>query len=640
MEHVLRPDKLDLDPQTPEAGNAFELWLACFESYVEEIEETESAAKRRILLSRQRPGESSAGFVQALQTLVRTCDCRGLTAEQHAELLVRDAFVTGTRSVYVRQQLLEHADLTLRSTIELADTLEAALHNSDALQARNLPTASWMPQTPQPTGESTSAAASHESAELVIRPVSQRVTMASGSHTTDSRGGCCVAMLVVQGTEYRDFALLVMPQLCAPVLLGLDFQSHLKSVTMAYDGPLTPIIVVNPQFCRNTSHTPLLTTHTHRPALPTQHHANCCTTDTTCGLSTLRIPPPPLFANLTPDCKPVAIKSRRYSAGDRAFIKSEVQRLLREGVTEASTSPWRAQVVVVRNGEKNRMVVDYSQIINRFTQLNAYPLPRIADMADGRLYHFLRIPFGVTNGVSVFQRAMDRMVDQCQLKATFPYLDNITIYGHNQQDHNNNLQKFLQAAEVFNLTYNKDKCVFGTTRLAILGCVVENGVIGPDPDRMRPLLELPLPNTLRALKRCLGFFSYYAQWVSNYTDKARPLVKPTTFPLSAETRAAVSRIKGDIAKAAMHAVDEAIPFQVESEASDFVLAATLNQAGRPVAFFSRTLQGPDIRHSPVEKEAQAIVEACLRHEPALVSELRLILWSEEPSLRIFSYICG
>ncbi|XP_059820738.1 uncharacterized protein LOC132391493 [Hypanus sabinus] len=194
---------------------------------------------------------------------------------------------------------------------------------------------------------------------LVTQPVSQRVAMASGSHTTDIRWGC-VATLVVQGTEYQDFVLLVMPQLCAPVLLELDFQSHLKSVTMEYDRPLPPITVRNPQFCRNSSYTLLLTTHTYRPAHFTQPHAIRHATDTTCSLSTLKIPPPPLFANLTPDCIPVTTKSRRYSAGDRAFIQSEVQRLLREGIIEPSTSPWRAQVVVVQNGQKNRMVVDTS----------------------------------------------------------------------------------------------------------------------------------------------------------------------------------------------------------------------------------------------------------------------------------------
>ncbi|XP_059827450.1 uncharacterized protein LOC132395170 [Hypanus sabinus] len=597
MEPVLRPDRLDLDPQDPDAALAFEHWLACFQSYLAELRATEPAVMHRILLSRvsskvysfirdlptyegaldalkrqylrpvntvyarhrlatrqQRPGESCAEFLRALQTLVRPCDCKALTAEQHAELLVRDAFVTGLRSVYMRQWLLENSDLTLSSAIEKANALEAARHNADAVQSRDSPPVSWTPQTPPPPA-----------------PGSEFANAAASRHSTD-----------------------------------------------------------------------------------------------TCSLSTLKIPPPPLFANLTPDCKPVATKSRRYSAGDRAFIQSEVQRLLREGIIEPSTSPWRAQVVVVRTGQKNRMVVDYSQTINRFTQLDAYPLPRIADMvnqiaqykvystidlksayhqlpicpedrpytafeAGGRLYHFLRVPFGVTNGVSVFQREMDRMVDQYQLQATFPYLDNITICGHDRPDHDANLQRFLQVAAALNLTYNRDKCVFGTTHLAILGYVVENGVIGPDPERMRPLLELPLPTTLKALRRCLGFFSYYAQWVPHYADKARPLVKSTSFPLSAEACAAFNCIKADIAKATMHAVDETAPFQVECDASDFALAATLNQEGRPVAFFSRTLQGSEIRHSAVEKEAQAIVEA-VRHWRHYLAGKRFTVLTDQRSV--------
>ncbi|XP_059849450.1 uncharacterized protein LOC132407176 [Hypanus sabinus] len=209
METVLHPERLDLDPQDLEAAFAFELWLACFQSYLEEVRATDPAVMHRILLSRvtpkvysiirdlptyygaldalkrqylrpvntiyarhrlatrrQRPGESSAEFFRALQTLVRTCDCKTLTAEQHAELLVRDAFVTGLRSVYVRQQLLEKADLTLHSAIETADTLEAALHNADTVQPRDSPPVPWMPQTPPPpvpASEFANAAASRDS---------------------------------------------------------------------------------------------------------------------------------------------------------------------------------------------------------------------------------------------------------------------------------------------------------------------------------------------------------------------------------------------------------------------------------------------------------------------------------------------
>ena len=57
------------------------------------------------------------------------------------------------------------------------------------------------------------------------------------------------------------------------------------------------------------------------------------------------------------------------------------------------------------------------------------------------------------------------------------------------------------------------------------------------------------------------------------------------------------------------AIDEEIPFQVETDASEIAVAATLTQNERPVAFFSRMLHGFELQHSAVEKEAQAVIES-------------------------------
>ena len=95
-------------------------------------------------------------------------------------------------------------------------------------------------------------------------------------------------------------------------------------------------------------------------------------------MTALNIDPPPLFQYLSADCKPVATKSRRYSKEDKDLITAEVQQLLEKGIIEPSDSPWRAQVVVTRNERhRKRLVTDYSQTINLFTQLDAYPLLRI-----------------------------------------------------------------------------------------------------------------------------------------------------------------------------------------------------------------------------------------------------------------------
>ena len=59
--------------------------------------------------------------------------------------------------------------------------------------------------------------------------------------------------------------------------------------------------------------------------------------------------------------------------------------------------------------------------------------------ADGKLYQFCRIPFGITNGVAAFQHAMDKLVEEENLKDTFPYLDNITVAGLTQAEHDHNV---------------------------------------------------------------------------------------------------------------------------------------------------------------------------------------------------------
>ena len=240
-------------------------------------------------------------------------------------------------------------------------------------------------------------------------------------------------------------------------------------------------------------------------------------------------------------------KSRRQTSVDEAFIHQEILTLLKDKVIEPSRSPWRAQAFVVRN-EKNklRLVVDYSQTINRFTSLDAYPLPKIDELiekvskfsvfstldlksayhqvpilenerhytafeADGQLNQFRRIPFGVTNGVTAFQRVIDNIIKAEGLKNTFVYVDNVTITGLSRTDHDENLRAFMEAVQKYGLTLNHDKSILSTTKLNLLGYEISSGVIRPDPERLRPLQELQPPTCSKEQQRTVGMFSYYPQ---------------------------------------------------------------------------------------------------------------------------------
>ena len=88
--------------------------------------------------------------------------------------------------------------------------------------------------------------------------------------------------------------------------------------------------------------------------------------------------------------------------------------------------------------------------------------PYTAFEARNNLYQFTRLPFGVTNGVACFQREMVKFVEKDDLQAVFPYLDNITICGKDQEEHDVNLERFREAARRKNMCYNTDKCIFST----------------------------------------------------------------------------------------------------------------------------------------------------------------------------------
>ena len=94
---------------------------------------------------------------------------------------------------------------------------------------------------------------------------------------------------------------------------------------------------------------------------------------------------------------------------------------------------------------------------------------------------------------------------------------------------------------------------------------------------------------------------------------------------------ALKTLKQVLTSAALKIIDEKLPFVFETDASDNAISATLNQEGRLVAFFSRTLSKCDLHQSSVEKEAYAIVEA-IRKWAHLLSSRRFTVVADQQSV--------
>ena len=86
---------------------------------------------------------------------------------------------------------------------------------------------------------------------------------------------------------------------------------------------------------------------------------------------------------------------------------------------------------------------------------------------------------------------MSQFIERHKLKCVNVYLDNITVGVKDQKSHDDNLKALREAAEKDHFTFNEDKCQYNCTQIQLLGHLVGNGVIKPDPKHIAALNDLP-----------------------------------------------------------------------------------------------------------------------------------------------------
>ncbi|KAI0986720.1 hypothetical protein GJ496_001001 [Pomphorhynchus laevis] len=107
--------------------------------------------------------------------------------------------------------------------------------------------------------------------------------------------------------------------------------------------------------------------------------------------------------------------------------------------------------------------------------------------------------------------------------------DNPELRLKTKSDNDKNLAKFKNVPSQINLTLYEQKCEFGLTEVKLLGYLVTQGNLKPDPERLYVLLKIPASNDMRSLKRIIGIFAYYSYWIPNYSEKINLLSGITSF---------------------------------------------------------------------------------------------------------------
>ncbi|KAL6330639.1 hypothetical protein AAG906_003250 [Vitis piasezkii] len=151
---------------------------------------------------------------------------------------------------------------------------------------------------------------------------------------------------------------------------------------------------------------------------------------------------------------------------------------------------WLANVVPVpKNEGKVRVCVDFRDL-NEASPKDDFSLPHIDMVVDNAVGH------------SMFKILM--ALEDIE-KTSF-----ITEWA--------SLERFFERIRQFRLRLNPKNCTFGVTSRKLLGYMVSERGIEADPDKIRAILDMPVPRTEREIRGFLGILQYINRFIARLTD--------------------------------------------------------------------------------------------------------------------------
>ena len=212
--------------------------------------------------------------------------------------------------------------------------------------------------------------------------------------------------------------------------------------------------------------------------------------------------------------------------------------------------------MVKKPNGKWRMCVDFTDL-NRACPKDNYPLPRIDTLVDSTARHELLsfmdvfsgynqikmkeedqektsfvtshglfcykvMPFGLKNAGATYQRLMNKMFTHQLERNVQVYVDDMLVKSMRENDHLNDLQKTFNTLRSYNMKLNPSKCVFGVTAGKFLGFMVSQRGIEVNPEKVRAILEIESPRTVKAVQSLNGKVAALNRFVLKATDKCLP----------------------------------------------------------------------------------------------------------------------
>ena len=251
-------------------------------------------------------------------------------------------------------------------------------------------------------------------------------------------------------------------------------------------------------------------------------------------------------------------KGKIFNGHERNFIRKELKSLLDNGIVckYPTTRTFCGLTLALKKspeGEKLRLCMN-SQIINkntavaqnfelpdlqkqveslsnrrfycRFDLRSAYwqvklPMKQVGLYSfsfENETYTWLRSSFGTKGMSATFSYIMESVfgsIPNCII-----YMDDLSIHNETIEEQLKTISQVLEKCSEYGLTFNLPKCCFFVTEIKAFGFIINWEGNRPDPEKVRSLLKIELPTTLKKLQSALGGLNYYNRCIPKFKHYA------------------------------------------------------------------------------------------------------------------------
>ena len=192
-------------------------------------------------------------------------------------------------------------------------------------------------------------------------------------------------------------------------------------------------------------------------------------------------------------------------------------------------------------------------------------------------------------------------------------MDNIIIYTDSYEEHIKAVEEILNTLQNVGLAINFSKCEFAKTGIRYIGIVVQKEAIKLDPERIKNFKYQVLKNK-KQFSRLLSLINWFRSFLRNIVAKTYDLTDMTKESKNFKWEARHTQIVNDIfdeikQETLLYFPEVSEKFTLTTDASEFVIGASLWQGNKLVGLNSKVLNDTERKHPIAEKEALSIIRA-------------------------------